>query len=242
MKRNRRVKIIATLGPSSNDQQTIQRLFQAGADVFRINMSHASHDIARDLHGAIRRTEEKCGRPIGILADLQGPKLRIGAFTDEKVQLSKGQQFQFDLEDQPGNSNRIYLPHHEIFKSVEPGHLLILDDGKQRMRVTDIAPGKIMTKVLVDGSLSSRKGISLPDTILPFSAMSDKDRSDLEFVLGLGVDWVALSFVQRAQDVAEARRIAGAPCGNYGKNRKTIRHSTTRRNIRASRWIDGRQR
>ena len=220
MKRNRKVKILATLGPSSNTQEKIQSLFEAGVDVFRINMSHASHEIAKELHTAIRRTEDICGRPIGILADLQGPKLRVGNFVDEKVSLQKGQSFQFDMEEKPGDETRVYLAHKEIFHSVKPGHLLLLDDGKQRMRVTSVGPDKIHCEVLVNGTLASRKGISLPDTVLPFSAMSEKDRKDLDYVLGLGVDWVALSFVQRPEDVSEAKKFAGGRAAIMAKMEK----------------------
>lgn len=207
MRRNRRVKIIATLGPSSSQPEVIRRLFEAGADVFRINMSHASHEMLTELHRTIRRIEADAGRPIGILVDLQGPKLRVGEFQSGAAELAEGSNFTFDRNTAPGDATRVHLPHPEIFKAVEPGHALILDDGKLRMRVTDATPEKISAEVAVGGPLASRKGISLPDTILPFGAMTDKDRRDLEQAVDLGADWIGLSFVQRGDDVAEARKL-----------------------------------
>ncbi|MCG8561803.1 MAG: pyruvate kinase [Hyphomicrobiales bacterium] len=208
MRRNRRVKIVATLGPSSSDPDTIGRLFAAGADVFRINMSHASTGMLRELHRIIRRTEVDHGRPIGILVDLQGPKLRIGDLADDKVALDEGAFFRFDRNTEAGSPQRVCLPHPEIFQAVTAGDTLLLDDGKLRLTVTENAQDAITAKVVVGGPLASRKGISLPDTVLPFGAMTEKDRSDLDFALNLGVDWIALSFVQRAEDVAEARKLA----------------------------------
>ena len=220
MKRTRKIKVLATLGPSSNTQEKIEELFKAGVDIFRINMSHASHEVAKELHAAIRRTEDLCSHPIGILADLQGPKLRVGKFATEKVILNQGQTFTFDKNDADGDETRVFLSHDEIFASVQPGHMLLLDDGKQRMRVTSASNDKIICEVLVNGSLSSRKGISLPDTVLPFSAMSEKDRKDLEYVLNLGIDWVALSFVQKPEDIAEAKKIAGGRAAVMAKIEK----------------------
>jgi pyruvate kinase len=208
MKRNRRVKIVATLGPSSADQETIGHLFDAGADVFRINMSHTSHERLAELHRIIRKVEADAGRPIGILVDLQGPKLRVGEFANEPAQLVEGETFCLDQSEEPGDAQRVLLPHPEIFKAVEPGHILILDDGKLRLKVSEVSDGTITTKVIVGGPLASRKGISLPDTILPFGAMTDKDRSDLEQAVNLGADWIGLSFVQRGDDVAEARKLS----------------------------------
>ncbi len=207
MKRNRRVKIIATLGPASSDQEAIERLFAAGADVFRINMSHASIDMASELHRTIRKVEAESGRPIGILVDLQGPKLRVGDFESGSAKLVEDTVFTFDRTDSPGSKERVYLPHPEIFQAVEPGHTLILDDGKRRLSVTDVSEDTITAKVVVGGQLASRKGISLPDTVLPFGAMTDKDRADLEHAINLGADWIGLSFVQRGEDVAEARKL-----------------------------------
>lgn len=208
MRRNRRVKIIATLGPSSSDPEVIRRLFEAGADVFRINMSHASHENLTETLRAIRKIEAEAGRPIGILVDLQGPKLRVGNFQSESATLAEGALFHFDRNEEPGSSDRVFLPHPEIFEAVEPGHALILDDGKLRMTVKEATPDKITAEVNVGGPLYARKGISLPDTVLPFGAMTDKDRRDLDQAVNLGADWIGLSFVQRGDDVAEARKLS----------------------------------
>jgi pyruvate kinase len=208
MRRVRRAKIIATLGPSSSKPEIIRRLFEAGADVFRINMSHASHETLTELHRAIRKIEADAGRPIGILVDLQGPKLRIGEFSGGSAELDEGKIFRFDRNEEPGSSQRVYLPHPEIFQAVEPGHTLLLDDGKLRMSVKEAEAGTITAEVIVGGPLASRKGVSLPDTVLPLSAMTDKDRRDLEQAINLGADWIGLSFVQRGDDVAEARKLS----------------------------------
>jgi pyruvate kinase len=207
MRRNRRVKVIATLGPASNQPAMIRKLWEAGADVFRINMSHASREDLRERHYSIRQLEREMNHPIGILCDLQGPKLRVGVFADNAVTLEKGASFAFDQDERQGNEKRVYLPHPEIFASAEVGHQLLLNDGKMRMRVTGRAPGRIETEVLVGGQLSSRKGVSLPDTVLPLSPLTEKDRENLEYACNLGVDWIALSFVQRAEDVAEAKQL-----------------------------------
>jgi pyruvate kinase len=203
----RRTKIVATLGPASSDQATIARLFEAGADVFRINMSHTTHDAMRKLHAAIRAVEKDFGRPIGILADLQGPKLRVGAFKDDKVMLEKGATFVLDDDKTPGDATRVYLPHPEILAALEEGHTLLLDDGKIRLTATETSPQRAVTRVEVGGRLSARKGVSLPDTTIASSALTEKDRSDLEACLDAGVDWVALSFIQRPEDIAEAKKI-----------------------------------
>ena len=207
MRRLRRTKIVATLGPSSSDEATIARLFEAGADVFRINMSHTSHDAMRKLHAAIRAVEKASGRPIGILADLQGPKLRVGTFKEDKVTLEKGATFVLDDDKAPGDATRVHLPHPEILAALEVGHTLLLDDGKIRLVATETSPNRAVTRVEVGGKLSARKGVSLPDTTIGSSALTDKDRSDLEACLNTGVDWVALSFIQRPEDIAEARKI-----------------------------------
>jgi pyruvate kinase len=207
MRRLRRTKIVATLGPASSERSVIAELFRAGADVFRINMSHTSHDRLRELVSAIRSLESEFERPIGILVDLQGPKLRVGQFNSGPVTLAKGDTFTLDADPTPGNRERVHLPHPEIFAAIEPGHTLLLDDGKVRLTATEVAPGKIVTRVEVSGNLSDRKGVSLPDTTIPFSALAPKDRSDLEAALDAGIDWVALSFIQRPEDIAEAKKI-----------------------------------
>ncbi|MFL6796775.1 MAG: pyruvate kinase [Xanthobacteraceae bacterium] len=207
MRRLRRTKIIATLGPASSDQAVIGRLFAAGADVFRINMSHTTHERMRELIASIRAVEQEHGRPVGILVDLQGPKLRVGSFAASPATLVQGESFTLDGDRTPGDSSRVHLPHPEIFAAVAPGHSVLLDDGKLRLVVTDVSSDRIVTRVEVGGRLSDRKGVSLPDTTVPFSALAPKDRSDLEAALDAGIDWVALSFIQRPEDIAEAKKI-----------------------------------
>jgi pyruvate kinase len=207
MRRQRRTKIVATLGPASSDPATIMQLFAAGADVFRINMSHTSPDRMRTLVAAIRAIEQDQGRPIGILADLQGPKLRIGEFADESVTLRKGTSFVLDSDKTPGDTKRVHLPHPEILAALEPGHRLLLDDGKIRLLTTAVERGRAITRVEIGGKLSARKGVSLPDTTIAFSALTAKDRGDLEAALDAQVDWIALSFIQRPEDIAEAKKI-----------------------------------
>ena len=206
MRRLRKVKIVATLGPASSDKETIKALFEAGADVFRLNMSHGEHTEIGERHRIIREIEAETGRPIGILADLQGPKLRVGTFGgDGAFELEEGQAFRLDLNDVPGDATRVQLPHKEIFDALEPGARLLVNDGKIRLKVKECGPDFANCEVTVGGVISDRKGVNVPDVTLPLAALSDKDRRDLEFVCRLGVDWLALSFVQRTQDVAEAR-------------------------------------
>jgi pyruvate kinase len=207
MRRLRRIKILATLGPASSDSAMIRRLFEAGADIFRINMSHTPHDKMRELVATIRNVESSYGRPIGILVDLQGPKLRLGAFDGGAVQLQNGQSFTLDNDQTPGDANRVYLPHPEILAALRPGHTLLLDDGKVKLIAEETLPTRAVTRIVVGGRMSDRKGVSLPDTDLPVSAMTPKDRADLDAALNTGIDWVALSFVQRADDVLDAKKI-----------------------------------
>jgi pyruvate kinase len=207
MRRLRRIKILATLGPASSDSAMIRRLFEAGADVFRINMSHTSHDKMRELVKTIRNVESSYGRPIGILVDLQGPKLRLGGFAEGSIQLKNGESFVLDSDKAPGDNTRVQLPHPEILAALRPGHALLLDDGKVRLIVEETSPERAVTRVVIGGRMSDRKGVSLPDTDLPVSAMTPKDRADLEAALVTGVDWIALSFVQRAEDVLEAKKL-----------------------------------
>ncbi len=208
MRRLRRVKILATLGPASQDPAVLARLFEAGADVFRINMSHASHDAMRERVRAIRALEERFGRPVGILVDLQGPKLRVGTFADTGVELLKGDSFVLDADPTPGDATRVHLPHPEILRALRPGHAMLIDDGKVKLRVTEATDSRAVATVEVPGRISNRKGVSLPDTEILVSAMTAKDRSDLDAALNEGVDWIAVSFVQRADDVAEVKKIA----------------------------------
>ena len=207
MRRNRRVKLIATLGPASSSPEMMERLFLAGVDVFRVNMSHSTHDVARNLVFNVRALSKKYACPIGVLADLQGPKFRLGEFGGGRVIVADGAVFTFDRTESAGSAERVFLPHPQIFEAVEPGHILLLDDGKLRMRVVEADDNRIAAEVLVGGPLASRKGISLPDTILPVGPITEKDHADLNCALDLGADWIALSFVQRGQDVEDAKKL-----------------------------------
>lgn len=207
-------KQVATVGPASNNIDMLEKLFLSGVDVFRLNFSHGEHAEKGKLVQMIREVEAKYNHPIGILADLQGPKLRVGVFEKEKVILVEGQLFKFDLKDEAGDSYRVRLPHPEILNTLRTGDVILLDDGKLRMKVveTTIQPdgsGDVTCEVLVGGSLSNRKGVNTPTIVLPISPMTPKDRRDLDFILTLDVDWVALSFVQRPQDILEMREIVG---------------------------------
>jgi pyruvate kinase len=208
MRRHRNVKIVATLGPASDNYETIRALFEAGADVFRLNMSHGDHDDIRARHNIIRDIERDVGRPVCILADLQGPKLRCGVFEGDAAEIEEGQTFRFDLDDAPGDASRVQLPHKEIFEALRPGSTLLVNDGKLRLTVDDCGPDFADCTVRTGGTISNRKGVNVPDVVLPLAALSEKDKRDLEFVCELGVDWLALSFVQRAADVEEARALA----------------------------------
>jgi pyruvate kinase len=204
---HRRAKILATLGPSSSTQERIRRLFDAGADAFRLNLSHGAQADHAEHYRNVRAVEEASGRPIAVVADLQGPKLRVGRFEQGRVTLHEGASFQLDLDEAQGDERRISLPHPEIFRVAAPGTELLLDDGRIRLCVTAVAAAAIEARVVTGGVLSDGKGVNLPNVILPLSAITDKDRRDLQFGLDLGVDWIALSFVQRPDDVAEARRL-----------------------------------
>jgi pyruvate kinase len=208
MRRQRRTKIVATLGPASQTEEMIERLFLTGADVFRINMSHTGHDAMRAYVAAIRSVEAKVGRPIAILADLQGPKLRLGTFKDGGVNLVEGDLIRLDSNPEPGDARRVHVPHPEILSALEPGHAILIDDGKVRVVVEEVDQDGATARVAVAGRISNRKGVSVPDTTIPVSAMTAKDHSDAEAVVNAGVDWVALSFVQRPEDVAELKKIA----------------------------------
>jgi len=209
MRRYRNTKIVATLGPASSTPKRIEELFWAGVDVFRLNFSHGSHRDHAERLRVIRDLEKTTGRPIAVMADLQGPKLRIGSFADGKIELKAGAKFRVDLDRAPGDQKRVCLPHTEIFEALEKGTDLLLDDGKIRLTVTKCGDGFAETKVITGGPLSNNKGVNVPNVMLGLSPLSAKDRTDLSFALSLGVDWVALSFVQRPEDVAEARKLIG---------------------------------
>ena len=208
MKRSRNVKILATLGPASGSAPMIRKLWEAGADAFRINMSHASHDLMRELVAMIRGVEEEVGRPIAILGDLQGPKLRVGKFANGSEPMEVGQIFRLDNDPTPGDATRVHLPHPEILSSVQPGDRLLIDDGRLQLRCEE-TDGQVLTCLVVAGTkISDKKGVSLPDTTLPTGALTEKDRADLDALLAAEVDWIALSFIQRPEDMAEVRKIA----------------------------------
>ncbi len=207
IRRNRKTRIVATLGPASSSYDRIKALFLAGVDVFRLNMSHGEHADKLELVKIIRQVEAEVGRPIAILADLQGPKLRIGVFKDGPIVLSVGDVFTLDLTDKPGNQSRAPLPHKEIFSALKVGTHLLLDDGKVKLEVIDAKPDQAKCKVIVGGKLSDRKGVNVPNAVLPLAALTEKDRKDLTLALKAGADWIALSFVQRPDDVAEAKKL-----------------------------------
>ena len=220
MRRHRNAKIIATLGPASSSPEVVRSLFDAGADVFRLNFSHGTHEDHKKRYDIIRSIERDVGRPIGVLVDLQGPKLRVGAFTTGRVILTTGAKFGLDLDGGPGDNERVSLPHPEVFQALSPAVQLLLDDGKVRLEVEACKPGQAMTRVVVGGVLSDRKGVSVVGAVLPLSALTPKDRVDLAYGLELGADWIALSFVQRPEDVEEVRAIVAGRAGIMSKLEK----------------------
>ena len=207
MIRARRARIVATLGPASRTPEQVLALARQGVDVFRLNFSHGSHDDHASAYAAVRAAETATGRPLGILADLQGPKLRLGAFKDGAIAIAPGDPIRLDLKATPGDATRIGVPHPELFSVMRVGSVLLIDDGKVRLRVTAVGKGFVDAEVVQGARLSDRKGVALPGAIIPMSAMTEKDHKDLSFALRLGVDWVALSFVQRAADMAELRKL-----------------------------------
>jgi pyruvate kinase len=191
VRRNRKVKIVATLGPASASPEMIEKLFLAGVDVFRINMSHTQHALLGELHGHIRKIEIKLKRPVGILADLQGPKIRIGTFRGGEAKIEAGGSFAFDLDAAQGDATRVHLPHPEIFTAAKPGDNLLLNDGRLRVEIVKADASRLETRVIFGGRLSDRKGVNLPDTVIPIPALTEKDRADLEAAANVGVDWIA---------------------------------------------------
>src|SRR3954452_13387934 len=220
MRRHRNAKIVATLGPASSSPEIIRGLFEAGADVFRLNFSHGTHEDHKKRYDIIRAIEREIGRPIGVLADLQGPKLRVGIFVAGRVTLATGASFGLDLDGGPGDQQRVSLPHPEIFQALSPSVQLLLDDGKVRLEVESCGPDQARTRVVVGGPLSDRKGVSVVGAVLPLSALTPKDRTDLAYALELGADWIALSFVQRPEDVAEILGIVPGRAGALSKLEK----------------------
>lgn len=205
---HRRTRIVATLGPASSTAEQILNLAKAGVNVFRLNFSHGSHEEHAARHKAVREAEAQVGHPLAVLADFQGPKLRVGVFENGPVMLKVGQRFRLDLDKTPGNEQRVNLPHPEIISVVDVGHRLLLDDGKLALKVLSKEKDALETEVLVSGKLSERKGVNVPDVALPIPALTEKDHKDFQFALSLGVDIVALSFVQKPEDIQEARDIA----------------------------------
>ena len=218
--RHRRVKVLATLGPASRSEETIAKLLNAGADAFRINMSHGTLEERAALIAAVRAVEKAAHRPVTILADLQGPKLRVGRFAAGSVELVNGATFRLDRKTAPGDATRVTLPHKELFAALQPGARLLIDDGKLVLRVQVVTADAIDCTVEVGGRISDNKGVNVPDVVVPLPALTDKDRADLTFALDQGVDWVALSFVQRPEDVAEARALIGGRAALLAKIEK----------------------
>jgi pyruvate kinase len=214
MRRTRNAKIIATLGPSSSTPEAIESLFRAGADVFRLNFSHGSHEDHKARIDAIRALEREVHRPIAVLADLQGPKLRVGDFVDGRARLDVGATFRLDMNEDLGSARRAPLLHPEVFAAMTEGSELLIDDGKIRLRVETYGADFAETMVLVGGEVSNHKGVNVPNVILPISPLTEKDLRDLEFAVEIGADWIALSFVQRPSDVAEARRLVSGHVGS----------------------------
>ena len=220
MRRRRDAKIIATLGPSSNTPEIIGQLFDSGIDVFRLNFSHGSHADHEKVLNIIRDVELKRERPIGILADLQGPKLRVGEFKNGSEDLEVGQTFRLDRDPAPGDKNRVQLPHPEIFNALSDGAQLLVNDGKIRLQVKEFGNDYAFTEVMVGGEISNNKGVNVPDLYLPISPLTQKDREDLEFALSIGVDWVAMSFVQRPDDMVELRTLVDGRAAIMAKMEK----------------------
>ena len=220
MYRDRFTKIVATLGPASSSRERLSALFEAGADVFRLNFSHGTPDDHRQRVELLRALEKEYKHPIAILMDLQGPKLRLGTFAKGPLELKKGQKLRFDMDEAPGTAKRVPLPHAEIFKAAKPDGILLIDDGKVRLRIVAHDENTIDTEVEVPGTISDRKGVNLPNLVIPLSPMTPKDHRDLTFGLSLGVDWVALSFVQHAMDIAELKKLVAGRAAVMAKLEK----------------------
>ena len=209
MKRNRKAKILATLGPSSSDKKTIEELFRAGCDVFRLNFSHGDIEVHRKNYEFIRSLEDKYNHATCVLADLQGPKLRVGLFKNTKENLVKGEKFILDLSSDPGDNKRVNFPHAEIYEFLTPNSILLVNDGRIRLQIIEQKNDSLVTEVLNDAEISNNKGVNIPDVILPIDALTNKDKSDLMKAMDMGVDWVALSFVQQAEDINKLKKIIG---------------------------------
>ena len=222
MLRNRNTKIIATLGPSSSSPSMIHSLFMAGADIFRLNFSHGTHNEQRRKVYHIRQYEKRVGRPIAILGDLQGPKFRIGKFSNSQVFLKNGQRFYLDLNNLPGNENRVFLPHPEIFKSVKQQTNILIDDGKIQLSVNKVNSNQIETEVINGGKISNHKGVNIPKVFIKTSSLTEKDKKDLELCLDLSLDYIALSFIQKPQDIIMLKKIVGKDTAIMSKFEKPL--------------------
>ncbi|MPZ30781.1 MAG: pyruvate kinase [Rhodospirillales bacterium] len=222
MQRDRFTKIVATLGPASSSRERLRALFEAGADVFRLNFSHGTQDDHRQRVDLLRALEKEFKHPIAILMDLQGPKLRLGAFAKGPLELKKGQKIRFDMDEAPGTAKRVPLPHPEIFRAAKPDGILLIDDGRVRLRITAHGEATIDAEVEVPGPISDRKGVNLPNLAIPLSPMTTKDHRDLTYGLSLGVDWVALSFVQHANDIAELKKLVAGRAAVMAKLEKPL--------------------
>jgi pyruvate kinase len=207
----RRTKIIATLGPASAAPATIDALIAAGADVFRLNFSHGTHETHAQTFRDVRAASERACRHIAILQDLSGPKIRTGALAGGRpIDLNAGDELRLGAGEREGGPGRVFTPYGELIDSVKAGDRLLLDDGRIELKVTGKADGELLTVVVNGGQLGEHKGINAPGVVLPASAVTPKDEADLAFGLDLGVDLVALSFVQTPEDVQAARRITRA--------------------------------
>ena len=222
MRRYRKSKIVATLGPATSDEKAISALFEVGCDVFRMNFSHGAHADHKARLDIIRALEKKHGRPIGVILDLQGPKLRVGEFKDGRAKLEAGQTFRLDLDETLGDAKRAELPHPEIFAALEPGMNLLVNDGRIRLQVTECGRDFATTKVIAGGDISDHKGVNVPDAVLELSPLTKKDLEDLRYGLQLGIDWVALSFVQRPADIAEAKKLIAGRAAIMAKLEKPM--------------------
>ncbi len=207
MKRNRKAKILATLGPASSSQKIIEDMFIGGCDVFRLNFSHDTIENHRKNLETIRNLEKKYNHATCVLADLQGPKLRIGTLKNKEENLKKGNIFKLDLDNAIGNNERVNFPHQDIYEHLTPNTILLIDDGKIKLQIKEQKKDYLLTEVLNDGIISNNKGVNIPDIILPIESLTNKDKSDMKKALEMGVDWIALSFVQKAEDVLKLKEL-----------------------------------
>ena len=224
MNEHRRTKIVCTIGPASRSPEVLEQLIRAGLDVARLNFSHGTHDDHRETYARIRAAEAKAKRPIAILQDLQGPKIRLGVL-DGEVHLQPDQEIVISsVNDFVGTPERLPSTYPHLAADLAPGEMVLLADGRLRVEVVSIDGPDVRCRVIVGGVLTSRKGINLPGTKLSIPALTDKDLVDLKFGLDLGVDYVALSFVRTPHDVTRLQdrmREHGRVVPVISKDRKT---------------------